>query len=145
MVATRSCATQGIHSTITDGGSVTQKVFATSQASYGLIPTEKTNRITYNMTGHQILHCNSIAEITATSVRMKYEDGQKEHGGDLWKKPLRREIEFELLDLICYWQTMDTQLEVICGMLIAYREGEEVPADELEGAIRLLTLKKWKT
>ena len=97
------------------------------------------------MTGHQILHCNSIAEITATSVRMKYEDGQKEHGGDLWTKPLRREIEFEILDLISYWQTMDTQLEVIRKMLVAYRDGEgsRVPAEQ--GAIRLLTLKKWKT
>ena len=76
---------------------------------------------------------------------MKYEDGQKEHGGDLWTKPLRREIEFELLDLISYWQTMDTQLAVIRKMLIAHRDGEEVPPKELDDAIRLLTLKKWKT
>ena len=97
------------------------------------------------MTGQQILHCNSIAEITATSVRMKYEDGQKEHGGDLWTKPLRREIEFEILDLISYWQTLDTQLEVIRKMLVAYRDGEAFPPAELDDAIRLLTLKKWKT
>jgi NTP pyrophosphatase (non-canonical NTP hydrolase) len=93
------------------------------------------------MTGLQTIHAEAIAEITAASLKRKYRAGQEEHGGDLWKKSLRGEIESELLDLICYWQTMDTQLEVIRKMLIAYREGEEVPADELESAIRLLTLK----
>ena len=97
------------------------------------------------MTPHQHTHAEAIAEITSSAVKRKYADGQKEHGGNLWEKPMRREIEFELLDLISYWQTLDTQLEVIRKMLISHRDVADMPPEQLDDAIRLLTLKPWKT
>ena len=95
------------------------------------------------MTEDQELHAKSISENISKAVIDKYAEGQKEHGGNLWQKPLRREISQELTDFICYWKTMDPQLASIRQLLIEIHESQiggrsPVSLERITEAIRLL-------
>lgn len=63
------------------------------------------------MTPEQIAHRDRVIARFTAQFSKKYEAGQKEHGGDMWKKPgmLAHAIE-EVIDLVAYLFTLEDQL-----------------------------------
>lgn len=53
-------------------------------------------------------HCNMILSKWRGRIMPKYNAGQVEHGGRLWRKPMTDAITDEITDLMVYW---DTHLE----------------------------------
>jgi hypothetical protein len=53
-------------------------------------------------------HVNTIMAVWKTRIVPKYHQGQAEHGGKLWRKPVLDAITDEIADLMVYW---DVQLE----------------------------------
>ena len=50
-----------------------------------------------------------VAKSTADEIVKKYEKGQEEHGGKLWRKPIMDYIGEEIIDMVIYWATFKTQ------------------------------------
>lgn len=46
--------------------------------------------------------------VMADEALMKFAAGQREHGGDIRERNLRREMRMEILDLLCYTCSEDT-------------------------------------
>lgn len=54
-------------------------------------------------------HLDDIVVELARLVRVKYERGQREHGGRLWRKPQLERLTDEVLDLAVYTFTLRDQ------------------------------------
>ena len=64
------------------------------------------------MTDEQQEHLDRILAAFHADASAKYDDGQREHGGNLWEKPgmLEHALE-EAIDLVIYLYTMREQRE----------------------------------
>ena len=64
------------------------------------------------MTNEQLFHLTKILKEFETLAWAKYEAGQAEHGGDLWKKAdlIDRAIE-EAIDQVIYLLTLKQQID----------------------------------
>lgn len=70
------------------------------------------------MTGEQEAHLSGIKSRFCAGVDDKYRKGQKEHGGDLWKKPgLFPMLKDETRDFIVYADTLEQQLRDALALL----------------------------
>jgi len=56
-------------------------------------------------------HIEDIINEFSTLAKKKYNKGQKEHGGKLWRKPVVNEVMSEAIDFIIYVSTMLKQIE----------------------------------
>ena len=73
------------------------------------------------MTPEQEAHLSEIKRRFCAAVDDKYRAGQREHGGDLWKKPgLFPMLKDETRDFIVYADTMEQQLREILDLLMTY-------------------------
>jgi hypothetical protein len=89
------------------------------------------------MTDEQQVHIECIVSRFNTDALMKYMDGQKEHGGDLWRKPgLVAEAYKEAVDLIVYLDTVREQHERMKFLAKAALEKDDLSA--LRGALQLI-------
>lgn len=58
----------------------------------------------------------SIETDFSARVQRKYRAGQKEHGGDLWKKNIVPLLDDEVTDFNTYWPTLRKQIETLVGV-----------------------------
>lgn len=58
-------------------------------------------------------HCNMILSKWRGRIMPKYNAGQVEHGGMLWRKPMGGPITDEITDLMVYW---DVHLEQLADL-----------------------------
>jgi hypothetical protein len=64
------------------------------------------------MTPEQEAHLQRVKDWICDLIDKKYRAGQKEHGGDLWKKPgLFGMIIEEIVDLAVYVETQQEQID----------------------------------
>lgn len=63
------------------------------------------------MTPEQEKHLQEIKDNFVKEVDKKYRAGQKEHGGDLWDKPMIDNALEEVLDLYVYLRTLKKQID----------------------------------
>ena len=83
------------------------------RASRGVQLHELREKYGQDMTGAQCAHVERIIEDFAEAVYKKYAAGQKEHGGDLWLKPIvPQAIMEEALDMVVYASTLLEQLRM---------------------------------
>lgn len=62
------------------------------------------------MTVDQEVHLKRIKDWICEKIDKKYRAGQKEHGGDLWKKPAVFDFLLEeVIDLVVYAKTLQDQ------------------------------------
>jgi len=54
-------------------------------------------------------HISAIIGTASNLLHSKYEAGQKEHGGELWKKPIHQMLLEEQLDSLIYSITLNEQ------------------------------------
>jgi hypothetical protein len=59
----------------------------------------------FDATNHKLFVANSTAE----EIVNKYDKGQEEHGGKLWRKPIMDYIGEEIIDMAIYWSTFKVQ------------------------------------
>lgn len=71
---------------------------------------ELRNRYGDRLTSEQQRHIEGIILRFAERAYAKYARGQREHGGDLWRRPVVQEILDESVDLIIYAYTLDMQV-----------------------------------
>lgn len=77
-------------------------------------PTNRRNRTTKNpdtaMSAARKAHLQRVLKQFNAGARAKYENGQREHGGNLWQKPgmLEQAID-EAIDLVIYLLTLREQ------------------------------------
>lgn len=90
------------------------------------------------MTGTQEAHLRRIKERCGALLDAKYRAGQREHGGNLWKKPMVGRIIEESLDLVVYSLTLEQQLEEVRGVCCAGERGEISARDALRKIRELL-------
>jgi len=64
-------------------------------------------------------HCNMILSKWRGRIMPKYNAGQVEHGGRLWRKPMTDAITDEITDLMVYWDTHLEQHDDVKRELIA--------------------------
>jgi hypothetical protein len=62
-------------------------------------------------------HVEEIISWIAKKVKSKYYAGQEEHGGKLWRKPMLKNLEEEVTDLIVYLQTHEMQQLKLIALL----------------------------
>lgn len=62
-------------------------------------------------------HINMIKIRSGNELDSKYREGQEEHGGNLWEKPMAHQIREETLDLITYSHVLQDQHHQICEMV----------------------------
>jgi phage terminase large subunit GpA-like protein len=89
------------------------------------------------MTKPQELHLERIKERGLALLDAKYRAGQREHGGNLWQKPMVRNIMEESLDLLVYTLTLEQQMEEMRGICSAGESGE-ISARVALGKVRRL-------
>ena len=58
-------------------------------------------------------HASRITNRVSRDIFLKYDAGQREHGGQLWRKRMMGQVRAEALDLIVYIETLDDQLAKI--------------------------------
>ena len=90
------------------------------------------------MTKPQELHLERIKERGLALLDAKYRAGQREHGGNLWKKPMVQNIMEESLDLLVYTLTLEQQMEDMRGICSAGERGEISARDALRKIGKLL-------
>lgn len=61
------------------------------------------------MTDEQKRHVAGVINATAAEILEKYERGQREHGGNLWRKPQAANLVEEALDQVVYAMTLRGQ------------------------------------
>lgn len=76
------------------------------------------------MTKPHELHLARVKERGMALLDAKYRAGQRAHGGNLWKKPMLKEILEESLDLLVYTLTLEQQVEEMRGICDAGERGE---------------------
>lgn len=64
-------------------------------------------------------HLEWLANRADFLLRLKYSDGHSRHGGKLWRKPMIWNIISEVVDLISYVFTLESQLAQIVDMILA--------------------------
>lgn len=72
-------------------------------------------------------HRDKIALDFAALVRKKYDQGQKEHGGELWRKPVLFFMVEEVVDMAVYMMTILEQVDQIrehCELGMKHTEEE---------------------
>ena len=70
------------------------------------------------MTSEQDNHVIGIVQRLVSGVTDKYEAGQKEHGGNLWKKSgIIRNIHNETFDFAVYVDVLKQQLQMVQSLL----------------------------
>lgn len=73
------------------------------------------------MTSAQLDHATRISREAAELIGPKYERGQKEHGGNLWEKPLGDAMTDEVTDFTIYHRTrrqQDKRIAAMCQSMI---------------------------
>ena len=89
------------------------------------------------MTKEQQAHLNEITSTLTKRVKAKYERGQIEHGGNLWERPVFRDLIDETTDLNTYVGTLERQLremhEVVWQCQAAISNGKTADALRLIG------------
>lgn len=74
------------------------------------------------MTANQEDHLQDIKDHTVCDLNIKYRKGQREHGGDLWKKGLLTTLmpamSEEVIDQMCYAHTIHEQLITIRNLCL---------------------------
>lgn len=71
---------------------------------------------------------NDIANWISEAVREKYERGQREHGGDLFRKSVLPHLVEEVVDLVVYvavLQEQITKIEMLCELGSVAYEGDK--------------------
>lgn len=63
----------------------------------------------FKMTTAQRAHRDGLAREFLNEFPAKYNAGQREHGGELWRKPLAGEMVKEALDFYAYAKTIEQQ------------------------------------
>lgn len=81
-------------------------------------------------------HIRDIQTEIARSISEKYEYGQTEHGGRLWRKPVLPDIKDEITDLVIYFDTHMQQFEEAMDILEGWLANNE--DDMIEKAFNIL-------
>jgi len=76
------------------------------------------------MTVGQERHLARVKKRCVVLLDAKYRAGQREHGGDLWEKPMVRSILEEGLDLVVYALTLEQQVKELRGICDAGERGD---------------------
>jgi len=83
--------------------------------------------------GKQLAHQENVLTRWGRAFRHKYAKGQQEHGGNVWEKPaMLSQAKAEVLDLICYVDVIDEQLQYLA---LGLRSGAITPqaaADQID-------------
>lgn len=74
-------------------------------------------------------HARQIAEDAADAIVEKYLDGQKRHGGELWKKPTIDEAIAEAVDQFTYLHVLREQLARAVFLLDTAIDRYALPAE----------------
>jgi len=90
------------------------------------------------MTTPQELHLARVKERGMALLDAKYRAGQREHGGNLWQKPMVGNILEESLDMLVYTLTLEQQMEEVRGICSAGERGEISARDALRKMGELL-------
>lgn len=84
-----------------------------------------------------IAQADRIASAAARAIRVKYIDGQIEHGGDLFRKPVLREALAEVTDLFSYLHVLEHQHAAALALLDQALDCANLPP-EIRAARNLL-------
>jgi hypothetical protein len=84
------------------------------------------------MTDAQQAHVQGIVRRFNEAVTEKYDKGQREHGGDLWRKPgMLAAAKDEAIDLWIYLDTLEQQIAERAPGLTPWLTGvEQLPEDD---------------
>ena len=74
------------------------------------------------MTEDQKIHLEFIKRSVSARIANKYRLGQQEHGGNLWERPVLRDILDEITDLNTYIVTFEQQLLVLHSRVMLCKE-----------------------
>ena len=87
----------------------------------------------HGLSDDQEKHLRHVTASQSALMEIKYRRGQREHGGDCWKKPgMLAHAQEEVADLAVYLFTLDEQMRALANRL---REGfitKDEAADEIE-------------
>ena len=78
-----------------------------------------------SMTPEQEQHLARLKSRLTTLLDAKYRLGQREHGGNLWRKKILPEVLAETVDFVSYVLTLEEQVEEIKTLCIHVQRGEE--------------------
>ena len=70
-----------------------------------------------------LMHEEEIADWFAKAMSKKYRAGQDEHGGKLWRKPMLKNMQDEVVDLVVYFHTHNMQQLKLTSILYQLRAG----------------------
>jgi RecJ-like exonuclease len=62
-------------------------------------------------------HAADVVATLSTAILRKYQAGQSEHGGKLWRKPMLRHLVAEAVDLNVYLMTHIEQIQIVRELL----------------------------
>ena len=68
-----------------------------------------------------LMHEEEIADWFAKAMSKKYRAGQDEHGGKLWRKPMLKNMQDEVVDLVVYFHTHNMQQLKLTSMSLCRR------------------------
>lgn len=86
------------------------------------------------MNHEQEAHLSGIKTRLCAGLDDKYRKGQKEHGGDLWKKPgLFPMLKDETKDFVVYADTLEQQLRDVLSLLT--RGEADIAVERLRGIL----------
>ena len=87
-------------------------------------------------------HIDKVTVDFSTECREKYENGQKEHGGELWRKPVAGMIGEEIVDQWVYYHVLREQINTVKQLLqkeiLRTTNGGEDVSDNLAKAYNIL-------
>jgi len=83
-------------------------------------------------------HLLDILDSAHSAIRWRYETGQKEHGGRLWRKDCLSKLLDELADAYVYAVTLEHQIDAIHGIVYEAREGGIEPMRALDAISAIL-------
>lgn len=65
----------------------------------------------------QVSNLDLILGTTFARVTAKYRKGQAEHGGNLWERPLLKDLAGEVTDLNCYMVTLEHKVAQLSNLV----------------------------
>ena len=89
-------------------------------------------------------HIQTLLDTFGAAARKKYDTGQEEHGGKLWRKPIMNYVMDEIIDMVIYWFTFRFQWQELRALLVSLElrvvDDPDVPEDVTETIGRIINL-----